>query len=96
MLNHSEIRKFYILYFLQFLVDILPPGSGSVDLHIFADPDPGSQNLALDQTKENFVKTNQMTALAQTHSSNVDNQKSATRSYLTIFFGTFSILLFSF
>ena len=32
--------------FLQFLIDILPLGSGSVDLHIFADPDPGSQNLA--------------------------------------------------
>ena len=31
--------------FLQFLVDILPLGSGSVDPHIFADPDPGSQNL---------------------------------------------------
>ena len=32
--------------FLQFLVDILPLGSGSVDPHIFADLDPGSQNLA--------------------------------------------------
>ena len=32
--------------FLQFLVEILPLGSGSVDPHIFADPDPGSQNLA--------------------------------------------------
>ena len=32
--------------FLQFLVDILPLGSGSVDPHIFADPDPGSKNLA--------------------------------------------------
>jgi len=33
---------------LQFLVDILTFGSGSVDQHIFADPDPdpGSQNLA--------------------------------------------------
>ena len=33
-------------YFLQFLVDILPLGFGSVDMHIFADPDldPGSQN----------------------------------------------------
>ena len=30
------------------MVDILPLGSGSVDPHIFADPDPdpGSQNLA--------------------------------------------------
>jgi len=34
--------------FLQFLVDILPLKSGSVDPHIFADPDPDpeSQNLA--------------------------------------------------
>ena len=31
---------------MQFLVDILPLGSGSVDPHIFVDPDPGSQNLA--------------------------------------------------
>ena len=31
---------------MQFLVDILPLGSGSLDPHIFADPDPGSQNLA--------------------------------------------------
>ena len=31
---------------LQFLVDILPLGPGSGDPHIFADPDPGSQNLA--------------------------------------------------
>ena len=29
-------------FFLQFLVDILPLGSGSVDPHIFANPDPGS------------------------------------------------------
>ena len=57
-MNQSEIRKFYNLcffnssdlgfeskiFFLQFLVDILPLGSGSVDPHIFADP--GSQNLA--------------------------------------------------
>jgi len=33
-------------HFLQFLVDFLPLGSGSMDPHIFADPDPGSQNLA--------------------------------------------------
>ena len=32
--------------FLHFLVDILPLGSGSVDSHIFVDPDPGTQNLA--------------------------------------------------
>ena len=29
-------------FFFQFLLDILPPGSGSVDPHIFADPDPDS------------------------------------------------------
>ena len=33
------------VFFLQFLVDILPLGSGSVDQHIFTDPDTGSQNL---------------------------------------------------
>ena len=33
------------IFFLQFLVDILPLGSGSVDPQIFAHPDPGS-NLA--------------------------------------------------
>ena len=33
-------------FLLQFLVDIFPLGSGSVDPHIFPDPDPGSQNLA--------------------------------------------------
>ena len=32
-------------FFLQFLVDILPPGFGSLDPHIFVDPDPGSQIL---------------------------------------------------
>ena len=31
---------------MQFLVHILPLGSGSVDPQIFAGPDPGSQNLA--------------------------------------------------
>ena len=30
---------------MQFLVDILPLRSGSVDPHISADLDPGSQNL---------------------------------------------------
>ena len=57
-MNHSEIREFFIIslfsivqiwvernFFLQFLVDNLPLGSGSVDPYIFADPDPGSQNL---------------------------------------------------
>ena len=34
------------IFFWQFLVDILPLGSRSVDPHIFADPVPGSQNLA--------------------------------------------------
>jgi len=38
-----EVKKGF---FLQFLVDILPLGSGSVDPHIYADPDPGSQILA--------------------------------------------------
>ena len=46
----SEFRfwfKEYKRFFLQFLVDILPLGSGSLDPHIFADPDPDpeSQNL---------------------------------------------------
>jgi len=42
---------------LQFLVDILPLGSGSVDPHIFADPNPdsGSQNLA-DPNPKHFLK----------------------------------------
>ena len=34
------------LFFHSFFIDILPLGSGSVDLHIFADPDPGRQILA--------------------------------------------------
>ena len=33
-------------FFFAFFVDFLSLGSGSVDQHIFADPDPGSQNLA--------------------------------------------------
>ena len=37
-----EVKKM----FLQFLFDILLLQSGSVDPDIFADPDPGSQNLA--------------------------------------------------
>ena len=46
-----SIVKTWVLrvnFFLQFLVDILPLGYGSVDPYIFADPDPdpGSQNLA--------------------------------------------------
>ena len=31
---------------MHFLVDSLPLGSGFLDPHIFADPDPGSQNVA--------------------------------------------------
>jgi len=42
-------------FFLQFLVDILPLGSG--DPHIFAEPDPGIQNLA-DPT-DPFTEMNQ-------------------------------------
>ena len=53
LMNHSEIRKFYdfslfnsldlgfkskSVFILQFLVDILPLGSGFVDPYIFADP----------------------------------------------------------
>ena len=60
LMNYSEIRKFFYLSFFNssdlgfenkkvflfyFLVDILHLGSGSMDLHIFADPDPRSQNL---------------------------------------------------
>jgi len=41
----SELRFRSKKFFLQFLFDILPLGFGSVDLHIFADPDPGSQNV---------------------------------------------------
>ena len=49
--------KFFLL---QFLVDILPLGSLSVDPHIFADPDPGSQNSA-DPT---LIQTNRQTEIA--------------------------------
>ena len=34
------------VFFLKFLVNILPFGSGSVDLNIFDYPDPGSHKLA--------------------------------------------------
>ena len=46
--NSSDLGFRSKKVFLQFLVDILPLGSGSVDPHIFADPDPdpGSQTLA--------------------------------------------------
>ena len=33
-------------FFCCNLVGILPLGYGSVDPHIFADPDPGSQNVS--------------------------------------------------
>ena len=46
--NSSDFGFESKFFLLQFLVNILPLGSGSVDPHIFADPDPdpGSQNLA--------------------------------------------------
>ena len=42
----SDLGFWSKIFFFQFLIDILPLGSGSVEPHIFADPDPGSQNLA--------------------------------------------------
>jgi len=46
--NSSDLGFENKHFFLQFLVDILPLRSESMDLHIFAklDPDPGSQNIA--------------------------------------------------
>ena len=44
--NSSDLGFESKIFFLQFLFDILSLGSGSVDSHIFPDPDPGSQNLA--------------------------------------------------
>ena len=44
MLKLDEWFESKIL-FLQFFFYFLPLGSGSVDPHIFADPDLGSQNL---------------------------------------------------
>ena len=43
----SSDLSFESKFCLQFLIYILPLGSGSVDLHIFANPDldPGNQNL---------------------------------------------------
>ena len=43
--NSSDLGFGSNIFFLQFFVDILPLGFGSVDPHIFADPDPGSQIL---------------------------------------------------
>ena len=44
--NSSDLCFEIKIFLLQFLVYILPLGSGSVDPHIIADPDPGCQNLA--------------------------------------------------
>ena len=46
--SNPDPGHFFKIYwfFLQFLVDILPLGSESVDPHIFMDPDSGSQNFA--------------------------------------------------
>ena len=44
LVNSLDLRVKSSL-FLQLFVDIFPLGSGSVDPHIFADPDPGSQHL---------------------------------------------------
>ena len=57
--NSSEKKKIS-----QFLVDIFPLGSRAVDPHIFADPDPGSQNMlripgklfSLIKIQKNFTK----------------------------------------
>ena len=45
---------------LQFLVDIFTLGSGSVDPHIFADPDPVCQKLAdpTDPDSKQWLLTN--------------------------------------
>ena len=42
---------------LQFLVDILPLGSGSVDPNIFAESDPGSQNLGIQRIRVRILST---------------------------------------
>ena len=46
--NSSDLGLRINIFFLHFLVDILPLRFESMDLHIFADldPDPGSQNIA--------------------------------------------------
>ena len=46
--NSSDLGFDSKTFILKFLVDILPLGSGSVNPHFFADPDPDpeSQNLA--------------------------------------------------
>jgi len=40
-----QILGFERKFFLRFFVDILPLGSGSMDPHIFSDPEPGRKNL---------------------------------------------------
>ena len=65
MLNHSEILKclfiqqvrfgfWWQIILVQFLVDILSLESGSEDLHVFTDPDPGRRNVA-DETDPNSL-----------------------------------------
>ena len=49
--NSSDLNFESKIFFFQFLVDIFPLGSGSVDLHIFADPDPGSQMLQIQRIR---------------------------------------------
>ena len=46
------------------MVDILPLGSGSVDPHIFADLDPGSQNLSTG-LEYDLVNTRRGSAMVQ-------------------------------
>jgi len=52
--RHQEIFKISFFnssrFFMQFLDDNLPLGSGFLDLNILVDPDPGRKNLA-DPTK---------------------------------------------
>ena len=45
LLKDQNLVERIFFNFLQFLVDIWPLGSGSVDPHIFSDPDKGSQNV---------------------------------------------------
>ena len=44
--NSSDFGSESKDYCLQFLIDILPHVSGSVEPHIYWDPNPGSQNVA--------------------------------------------------
>ena len=45
-MNQSEIMKFIIIAHYLTVISIFPLRSKSVDPHIFADPDLGSQNVA--------------------------------------------------